>query len=384
MNFSFVFAETYNIVLLSVAVVTLIYLFVYYGVTFMRVSRKQRQQESSSKYHNLQPEVSIVVVASSQANLLREHLVQLLEQTYPTFEVVVVDYQSHDDTPFVLKVLSAQYPNLKCVRMSEDINLFQSRLYPLSIGIRSAKYDTIVLVEPACVPSDKNWLTALMGGYRSDDDKIVLGYTHLNVRKGLLGCLEKYDNLVYHCSFLSAASLNVPYTGCGWNLSYRRSFFFDRGAFIQFYDEADEADDLFVNHNANKHNTNYVITNKSMMQVSAPETFKEWHLLRRHRIATRKLYSSWRSTYISLTPLMTILFYAACVMMFVNNLTIPWVIPVALLLIKFLWQIVCVAQVSKSFSLGNIHWAAPLLELYFIIANIILPLTPIKTKRRFV
>ena len=197
----------------------------------------------------------MVLTARNDAVWLKENLVYLLEQDYPDFEVVVVDYLSHDDTQFVLKLLKDYYPHLKVVPFKEDVNLFQGKKYPLSIGIKSAKNDILLLADPDCTPKNMQWLRGMVKGYSDKNTQIVLGFCGLKRTKTLLGVMQQYDNLSYSSHYLGHALLGHPYTGSGRNLSYRRNFFFKQGAFIRHYSVAGGSDDLFVYQNATGNNT---------------------------------------------------------------------------------------------------------------------------------
>ena len=51
--------------------------------------------------------------------------------------------------------------------------------------------------------------------------------------------------------------------------------------------------------------------------------------------------------------------------------------------IKWAWQMVSFAQLCKRFEGGLAYLVAPVLEIYFIIANTILVLTPLDNNRKF-
>lgn len=378
MDFVQLLSDTYSIVLLCTGAVALIYLAVSYGLVFLRVARiRQRQvQESDGDL----PSVSVVIVVQNDADKIRSHIANLLEQDYPDFEIIIVDYMSQDDTDYVLQICTAQYANLKLVRIRDDVNFFHGKKYPLSLGIKSAKNDIIVLTEMNCEVPSLGWLRAMVNSYRFGDTQIVLGYTRVDAKKNLLGHLQQYDNFVFNCQYLSAASFRHPYTGNGCNLSYRRDFFFDKGGFIRHYLEPEGADDLFVNRNGDRNNTDIELSPDAMVVVDAFDSMSVWQYCRRRRLSTRCYYSFLQRLRIVMRPLTLLIFYAACVLMFFQP-AIPWMVPVALLLLKMVWQIICVAQPLKRFQLKGYHWFSPLLELYFVFNNAISVMLAFHRKR---
>jgi glycosyltransferase involved in cell wall biosynthesis len=326
--------------------------------------------------------VSVVLTARNDAAWLKENLVYLLEQDYPNFEVVVVDYLSHDDTQFVLKLLKDYYPHLKVVPFKEDVNLFQGKKYPLSIGIKSAKNDILLLADPDCTPKNMQWLRGMVRGYADKGTQIVLGFCGLKRTKTLLGVMQQYDNLSYSSHYLGSALLGHPYTGSGRNLSYRRSFFFKQGAFIRHYSVAGGSDDLFVYQNATGDNTAVCIDSDACLSTEPRKTFGQWHRQRLDRVSTRNWHSLGSRLLEDLLPLFNIAFYTMAVLLLLNG-TLPWVVVAGLVAIKWAWQMVSFAQLCKRFEGGLAYLAAPLLEIYFILANTILVLTPLDNNRKF-
>ena len=387
--------DTYAIALSCAIMVALIYLALYYGLYYLRVGRyglKKKAGEGSGALTNSDlPPVSVVLTAHNDAAWLKENLVYLLEQDYPNFEVVVVNYLSSDDTEFVLKLLKDYYPHLKIVPFKEDVNLFQGKKYPLSIGIKSAANDILLLADPDCTPKNLKWLRGMVKGYgknaelgdgKTPNTQIVLGYCGLKRTKTLLGCLQQYDALAYGAQYLGSALRGYPYTGSGRNLSYRRSFFFSHGAFIRHYDVADGSDDLFVYQNADRRNTAVCIDPDAVLTAEPKKTFSAWHQERLHRVGTRNRHSTWSRIREEIPGMATLVFYAAAVLLILNG-SLPWVITAALVAIKLAWQIVCFSQLARRFEGGMVYLAAPLFEIYFIIANTILILLPLPNNRKF-
>lgn len=379
-DFSKFLPDTCAVVLSAVMLSAMIYLCLYYGLYHFRVGHWGLKKKTAAGSESLPP-VSVVLTARNDAAWLKENLVYLLEQDYPDFEVVVVDYLSSDDTEFVLKLLKDYYPQLKVVPFKEDVNLFQGKKYPLSIGIKSAKNDILMLADPNCTPKNLLWLRGMVRGYNKDT-QIVLGYCGVKRSKNLLGCLQQYDALAYGAQYLGSALLGHPYTGSGRNLSYRRTFFFSQGAFIRHYDVADGSDDLFVYQNATRKNTAICIDSDACLAVEPRKHFYQWHDERRHRVATRNRHRFVDRLRESLPGWVNILFYLVAILLVLRG-TLPWIVVAVAAVLKWTWQIVCFSRLTKRFEGGYVHLAAPLYEIYFTIANTILILLPLPNNRKF-
>ena len=384
MDFSHILSDSYTLALTSLLALSLVILCLYYGLFYFRVGhykgpKKKKNASASQKV----PPVSIVLTAQNDADWLKANLVYLLEQDYPDFEVVVVDYLSNDDTRYVLKLLADNYKHLKVVTFVENANGFPGMKYPFSIGIKSAKNDILLLADPQCMPKDLtqfSWIRQMVAGYLDKNTNIVLGYCGIQRKASLLNLLEHYDNLDYSTEYLGAALLHHPFTGNGRNLSYRRSFFLDKGGFIYHYYIPDGADDMFVNQNCTRRNTTVVLDDKSYTTVAPQPSFHQWHLYRKHRITTHAFHPLSTKLTRLIRPANVILFYLAALLLLFRG-TFPWEILAAALAVKIIWQIIAASQATKRLDIKPVaHWLAPLLEIYFIIANTFLKIIPLSKK----
>lgn len=369
MHFLQLINNTFTLVLLIVFVAAFVGLALYYGLFFLRVALwKSKKQEGGRHMDDRSlPSVSVVMVAHNEGSYLRDNLVYLLEQDYPNYEVIVVDYLSTDDTKFVLQVCGDNYPNLKTIPFKEDINFFSGKKYPLSIGIRSAANDIILLTEPDSVPKGFDWIRGMMEGYAHNAD-IVIGYSGLRQDKGMLNAMMQYDNLTWTSHSFGCAIMGNPYTANGRNLSYKRQFFFDRGAFTRHYAEPEGADDLFVNQNANRRNTEVVLDERSFVQTNPRSSFAAWHKLRKMRYASKRFYGVKDMMMLALNPLLVLLFYAAGILLCCKG-WLPAIIFASALVLIWAWHIVSFSRICKRFDIKKVFWFAPLMEIYFFFAN---------------
>jgi GT2 family glycosyltransferase len=119
------------------------------------------------------PFASIVVPTSNRARLLSESLETLLCQRYPSesYEVLVVDNGSHDDTPLLMRSLlgGARRPDLRFLSLTTaDANAARNS------GVRAARGDPICIVDDdVLIPP--GWLAALVAAAQRNPDAGCLG-----------------------------------------------------------------------------------------------------------------------------------------------------------------------------------------------------------------
>ena len=381
MDFTQILTDPCTMALTILLVASLAVLCLYYGLFFFRVGRyKGAERKKKSVGDSALPPVSVVMAAQNDGEWLRTNLVYLLEQDYPDFEVVVVDYLSTDDTQFVLRLLAENYKNLKIVTFHENVNGYLGLKYPLSIGIKSAKNDILLLAEPECMPMEHthfNWIREMVSGYVHDHIDIVLGYCGITYKPSLFNWLQQYDNLDYSVEYLGAAALRHPFTGNGRNLSYRRSLFMKKDGFIYHYHIPDGADDMFVNQNCRRRNTSVVLSRDAFTVVEPQPSLRQWHIFRKHRIATHSYYRFGLKLARFAKPLCVLLFYLAGALLLVLG-TFPWQILAAVLVLKLAWQITSTAMAARRLGVKPIIYIlSPLFEIYFLIANTFLSIIPL-------
>lgn len=381
MNFSELLNDTNTLVWSLLLLISFVALCIWYGLGWLRLGlwKDNKLPKASDMKPGDMPSVSVVMVAHNEAEALKQSLPYLLEQDYPNYEVVVVDYTSTDETKFVLRVCSENYPHLKPVIFPHDVNMFHGKKYPLSIGIKSAKKDVILLTEPDCVPASFSWIAEMMTGY-AHGAKIVLGYSKINAKKGLLNALERFDNIAFSVRFLGGAMHGFPFSGSGRNLSFSRDYFFSKGAFISHYSIPEGADDLFVNGNSTAGNTEVVLRKDAETVREGLPEYRLWRRERRERMSSRRHYKTEDKLRLAFYPLMQILFIVSLVLLWSGGVML-WQILAGILAVRILWESFCFYFLSKRFEINKLWIFSVFLELYFLISNTFLWLAALIRKK---
>ncbi len=274
-----------EIVLVVLLLVSLFIQIVYYWILFSRLAFLQKQPPATTG----QPPVSVVIAARNDYHHLKKNLPALLEQKYPDFEVVVVNHASNDETADYLKEMQNNFPQLKVVTIERDLNFFHGKKFPLSIGIKSAAHEILLLTDADCKPASPYWISRMASNY-NDRTKVLLGYGPYFKEKGFLNRLIRYDTFLVALQYLSFALAGKPYMGVGRNLSYRKSLFLKNKGFIAHYSVASGDDDLFINEVARKENTRVELSPEAFVYSEPKHLFSEWLRQKRRHLTTGKKY----------------------------------------------------------------------------------------------
>lgn len=253
---------------------------------FSRVGNYKSKNKTRTQTHP----VSIIICTRDNAEQLARNIPGVLVQKFSTtHEVIVVNHNSQDDTPYLLEEFKKTFKDLKIVNLKQDAVGIPGKKYPLSVGIKEARFEVLLLTDADCVPASEFWLEKMQEGY-DEAIEIVIGYGAYHKRKGFLNKLIRFETFHSALQFLSFAIAGIPYMGVGRNLSYKKSLFFNNKGFSSLNHLPGGDDDLFINKVANKKNTAVVIDKEAFTYSEPKKTFKEWFIQKKRHFSTAKYY----------------------------------------------------------------------------------------------
>jgi glycosyltransferase involved in cell wall biosynthesis len=276
------------------------YLFFFRRLAFYTPPAKKVSQEYP---------VSIIICARDEAQNLVKNLPGILVQDYKTsHEVIVVNDNSVDETKFILDEFRKSFKNLNPIPLTQEAKMIPGKKFPLSMGIKSTKYEIVLLTDADCVPASEHWLKKMQDGYR-DGVEVVLGYGAYYKKPGLLNKLIRFETFHTALQYLSYALAGAPYMGVGRNLSYKRDLFFKNKGFTSISHIPGGDDDLFINLIATKKNTAIVI-DKDAYTISEPKkSWSEWMSQKTRHYTTAKYYRAKHKFLLSLYSVSNFLVY---------------------------------------------------------------------------
>ena len=307
----------FEIIVGAIFLISAIIQLTYYLVIFSRLAFYKGSTERVIEH---QP-VSVVISAHDEDYNLKENLPSILNQDYPDFEVVVVNHASTDDTRQILEDFQRDYSNLKIVTIEQDLNFFKGKKFPLSIGIKSAKNEILLLIDADCKPTSKKWIE-LMASHYTSKTEVVLGYGPYIKSKGLLNLIIRYDTFMIALQYFSFALMGLPYMGVGRNLSYRKSLFYKNKGFTSHYNISSGDDDLFIREVASPTNTKIEISQDSFMYSEAKSTFRNWFRQKQRHLSTSSSYILKFKIILGGFGISQLFFYLSLITLLFNN-TLP-------------------------------------------------------------
>ena len=349
-----------ELIIASVFTFALIVQLFYYLFFYIRVAFYKPKDKKNEKFP-----VSVIICAKNEAENLENFLPSVLEQDYPDFELIVVNDGSEDETGDVLKRFDNKYKNLYVTTLPPNTKLRQGKKLAVTIGLKAAKNEWVLLTDADCKPVSKNWISKMQANF-TENIEIVLGYGGYLQKKGFLNKLIRFDSLFIAMQYFSFAMAGIPYMGVGRNLAYRKSVFFKNKGFASHLKIKSGDDDLLVNKIANKKNTAIELLPESFTR-SVPETsFSSWYYQKKRHLTTGKYYRFKHKFVLGLEIFSRFLFYAAFITELIINPDL-WIIFTPLFFIRLFIQLIIFYLASVKFKESKVFY-------FGIIFDFILPL----------
>ena len=234
--------------------------------------------------------VSIIIAAQNEAENLQANLPAILEQNYTNFEVIVVNDQSEDETRAVVKDFQQHYNNLKLVNIEEHINKRAGKKFAITMGIKQASHEILLLTDADCRPRDKQWIHYMQRHYNKPNTAIVVGFSLYAFKSTTLNAFIQYDTFQTAFSYFGLGMAGMPYMGVGRNLSYRKSLFMENKGFAKYQHVTAGDDDLFVNSFGHKANVAFEVCPQGFTVSQPKAALKAWFRQKQRHLGVGKYY----------------------------------------------------------------------------------------------
>ena len=339
--------------------VTFIQLCFYWGL-FRRLAFFKPKNKEKSQQHP----VSVIVCARDEAPNLARNLPGVLVQTYPsTHEIIVVNHNSQDETKYLLEEFNKTFKSLRIVNLSQEAKGIPGKKYPLSMGIKEAKHEIVLLTDADCVPASEFWIHKMQDGY-DENAELVIGYGGYHKRPGILNRIIRFETFHAALQYLSFAIAGMPYMGVGRNLSYKKTLFFNNKGFSSINHVPGGDDDLFINQVADKNNTRVVVDPEAFTLSEPKRTFCNWVRQKNRHFTTAKYYRPVHKFFLGLYSVSQFLFYP----LFIASLIFyDWRIVVGVFALRLISQAIIYYKAMKKLNESDLFAWWWLLDIWMFL-----------------
>ncbi len=189
--------------------------------------------------------MTVIICCHNEGDALETNLPKIMEQRSVKFEVVVVDDCPADSTPEVLKRMENRYSNLRHTFVPVTARYVSHAKLAVSLGVKAARHEWIVMTRPTCAPVTDLWLKAMSSCFAEGTD-IVLGYANYADDDTLAAGRAVFERMQYNMTWYLSAR-HKACGGDGGNMAFRRSLFLECDGYADSLDRVFGDDDLLVN-----------------------------------------------------------------------------------------------------------------------------------------
>ncbi|WP_237340635.1 glycosyltransferase [Wenyingzhuangia fucanilytica] len=319
--------------------------------------------KTSQKANNNIP-VSVIVCAKNEAENLKNYLPYLINQKYDEFELVLINDRSYDETADIFETYEQQYDFVKVVTIQETDYFYGNKKYALTLGIKAAKHDCLLLTDADCQPNSEYWIQEMANQF-TQNKEVVLGYgAYQDIPKSFINKMIRYETLMTALQYFSFAQIGIPYMGVGRNLMYSKTLFLKNKGFHQHIRVMSGDDDLLINQIANKQNT-AICFDENAHTTSPPKLDrKSWTTQKRRHISTANLYKPLHKFLLGLYTFNRLLFWLVlpASLIYVDNTNYQLIIA-GLIAIKLISEYIVVGIAAKKLKEKGLVLFTPILDI---------------------
>ncbi|MBI5471735.1 MAG: glycosyltransferase [Ignavibacteriae bacterium] len=167
--------------------------------------------------------VSIIVAARNEEEVIRPCLDSLAQLTYPQekLEIIIVNDRSTDRTAGIIQEYVDRFPTFRLLNAVEDAAaVIKGKTNAVAQAIDVSSGEILLFTDADCVVP-KQWVEETVKYYNDDSVGVVAGYTSLR-SKTLFEAIQALDWFVLFSIASATIRLHFPVTAVGNNLSVRR------------------------------------------------------------------------------------------------------------------------------------------------------------------
>jgi cellulose synthase/poly-beta-1,6-N-acetylglucosamine synthase-like glycosyltransferase len=259
--------------------------------SFLRILTKSLFLLFAKKGKNVErPPLTVLIAARNEEENLKLLVPKLMDQQYPEFEVVIALDRCSDNSLDIVKAFEKKYDKLRTIIIDNLPDQFSPKKFALTLGIKGARYDWVVLTDADCLPNTDRWLSTF-GKKMDEDTDFILGFSPYRKSHGFLNHYIRYETFLTAYAYLSAALMGNPYMGVGRNIAYRKSLFLKLKGYNKFQGLMGGDDDLFVQYHAKSSRTKINIGADSLTYSDTKSDASAYWIQKKRHFSVSKFYT---------------------------------------------------------------------------------------------
>lgn len=228
--------------------------------------------------------ITVLITAHDNLPELERNLPMFLRQQYPAdYQVIVVCQSTDGETQDYLKRMAAENAHLYYTYIPESSRYMSRKKLQITLGVKAAKYEWIILTEPTCRPENDKWLMTMARNCK-EPNHLVLGYVAFE--EGTKG-VRRFESIRKAYYLLRRAQHSYGYRTHMPNVAFRKSDFMKEQGYQGNLEFVRGEYDFLVNKYAPCGETAVELDCDAWLTHDAPSN-KSWHNAHLYLQASRK------------------------------------------------------------------------------------------------
>ena len=320
--------------------------------------------------------ISVIVCAWNEYENLKRLVPKLLKMKKDDHEIIIVDDKSSDET---YEYLLGMRDHLKHVRIDTTPDHINSKKYAITLGVKAAKNDWVLLTDADCDPNEA-WIDE-MSKQGSEKVDFVIGASQYKRGKSFLSRFIRYENLMTIISYTAMAIMGKPYMGVGRNLMYRKSVFLENKGFNDLKGVLGGDDDLLVNRLAKSKRTRVSLSKESMVYTKPKASWRAYKDQKTRHLAVGVHYRLLDKVLLSLQSLSQILIWVSFATLALSAQLDIVVIAAGLMLQRWITMMISMSVTSRKTGDRFVVIFTPIYDMLYSVYYVVMGLSALLTKR---
>lgn len=287
------------------------------------------------------PFVSVIVAARDEEKNIGHLLDCLVQQNYDSYEVIIVNDRSADQSASIIERYLAEYPDVRVINVESVPAGIPAKKNALSLGIDASKGEILCFTDADCFPPP-GWVSSLVSAF-DEETGLVAGYSPYSAppserqdpstAPGLLFRFIEYEEFKGAIWSAGAIGMKKGWLCTGRSLAYRRRVYDEVGGFEKIKHSISGDDDLFLQlvRRQTSWKIRYVTDQASFVPTVAPSNFDEFVQQRVRHFSAGKYFPPMMKIFFFTFHAANLLIMFAFVSSLLSGLTTPLVWP-------YLWK----------------------------------------------
>jgi len=308
--------------------------------------------------------LSLIIAAKNEERNINSLIDSLERLNYPNenFEVIIVDDNSTDRTAEFIRSNISEKNNFIMIRA--DKKELEGKKGALSLGIKNAKYNFIIITDADCKP-EIDWLKEMASALDYGYD-FVFGVAPIKAGNTLVEKLSAFENLRNSYLTIAAVGLSIPYSAAARSFAFRKTSFERIGGYANTTETLSGDDDLLLREAVNnKMLIGTVLEPDAFVYSAAPKTFNEYFQQKKRHLQTSFHYLVKQKMFLGFWHLINLIaLLSICLAFFSPILALPFVVKI---FYDFFVVIKYQQKLGHSFKLYEIFYLQILFEVLIVV-----------------